>query len=146
VKAREEVERLISFTGSAKAAFDVIERQMGVLVIRTQVLLSLCGIVITVTGFSGRAIAGTGPLARILVVAGLFTVLAGATVAVGGVFRVTWLTERLQDDERAFLEDAIGLRDRKARFLQASLTLFILGFALYVGAVSLLLINTPDAT
>ena len=37
----------------------MVERQLSVLVLRTQVMLSLSGIVITVTGFSGRAIAQT---------------------------------------------------------------------------------------
>ncbi len=137
---REEAERLIAFFGSARAAFDVVEKQMNVLVLRTQVLLSLCGIVITVTGFSGRAIVATGLVARVCVVAGLATVLVAAAVAVGGVFRVTWLTEKLQADERKVLEDVIGLRNRKSLFLKASLSLFIVGFALYVSAVSLLLI------
>ena len=41
--------------GDAQKAFEIVERQLGVLILRTQVLLSLSGIVITVTGFSGRA-------------------------------------------------------------------------------------------
>jgi len=45
--------------GDALRSYEIVERQLGVLVLRAQVMLSLSGIVITVTGFSGRAIAET---------------------------------------------------------------------------------------
>jgi hypothetical protein len=138
--ARAEAERLIAFMGSPQKAFDVLERQLGVLVIRSQVLLSLCGIVITVTGFSGRAIAATGMAARVLIVAGLAIVLLAAAVVVGGVFRVTWLTQHLGEDERASIVSCIEVRESKTRYLKAGLVLFLGGFALYVAAVSMLLV------
>lgn len=139
-KARAEAERLIDFVGTPQRAFEILEKQLSVLVIRSQVLLSLCGICITVTGFSGRQIASTGQAARILVVAGLLTVLAAASVVVSGVFRVTWLTQEIVEDERATIEACIGLRDRKTRSLKVGLVLFLVGFALYVSAVSMMLI------
>jgi hypothetical protein len=111
-----------------------------VLVLRTQVMLSLSGIVITVTGFSGRAIAQTSLLARMSVVAGLMLVLAAAAVAVAGVLRLDWLTRTLEDDTLATIRHALGLRDRKTRSLRIALLLFVLGFALYCLAVAQLLV------
>ena len=82
---REEAERLLAFCSHPREAYDLLEKQMSVLVMRTQVMLSLCGIVITVTGFSGRAVAETGELARGCMVVGMAAVLGAASVAIGGV-------------------------------------------------------------
>jgi hypothetical protein len=121
-------------------AFEMIQNQLGVLVLRAQVMLSLSGIVITVTGFSGTAIAQTSALARYSIVAGLFIVLTAAAVAVGGVLRLKWLTQTLSDDALTSLVKGIEMRDKKARFLGVALTLFVLGFSLYCMSVAQLLI------
>lgn len=121
-------------------AFEMIQNQLGVLVLRAQVMLSLSGIVITVTGFSGKAIAETSALARFSIVAGLFIVLSAAMVAVGGVLRLKWLTQTLSDDSLTSLVAGIELRDAKARYLGIALSLFVLGFSLYCLAVAQLLI------
>lgn len=117
----------------------MVESQLAVLVLRTQVVLSLSGIVITVTGFSGRAIAETSLLARICIISGLFLVLFAAAVGVGGVLRLKWLTQTIQDDILATLRAGIALRDRKSRSLRAALALFIAGFGLYCTAIAQLL-------
>ena len=65
-------------------------------VLRTQVMLSLSGIVVTVTGFSGRAIAETSSLARSSIAAGILVVLASAAVAIWGVLRLSWLTQTIE--------------------------------------------------
>ena len=126
--------------GDARAAFDLVERQLSVLVLRTQVMLSLSGIVITVTGFSGKAIAQTSPLARASIVSGLCVVLAAAAVAIAGVLRLRWMTQELGGEPLAVLERSLALRDRKSRFLTAALALFVIGFSLYCLAVAQLLI------
>ena len=126
--------------GDALRAFEMVQGQLGVLVLRTQVMLSLSGIVITVTGFSGKAIAQTSALARASITAGLFIVLAAAAVAVAGVLRLKWLTQSLEEDPRATLVRGLYIRDKKSRFLSAALALFIVGFGLYCAAVAQLLI------
>ncbi|MFO0555772.1 MAG: hypothetical protein U0271_45770 [Polyangiaceae bacterium] len=120
-------------------AYEVVERQLGVLVMRAQVILSLSGIVITVTGFSGKNIAQTSSLARTSVVAGLVIVLLGAAVAVSGVLRLRWLTESIEEDPLATLSAGIALRNTKSRFLAVAMVLFVVGFALYCLAVAQLL-------
>ena len=140
----EEARRLLAFAGDPLKAFDLVEKQMSVLVLRTQVMLSLSGIVITVTGFSGRAVAETGRLAQASIAAGLVIVLAAAAVAIGGVLRLGWLTQLIGDDPpEAMLARAIRLREHKASMLSLSLRLFVIGFALYVFAVAQLIVATP---
>lgn len=127
-------------SGDRLRAFQMVESQLAVLVLRTQVMLSLSGIVITVTGFSGHAIAATSLLARGSIVAGLFLVLAAAAVAVVGVLRLRWMTQELDGETLDMLTRALAIRDRKARFLSVALVFFVTGFALYCLAVAQLLI------
>jgi hypothetical protein len=141
--AVEEVKRILSLAkGDPARAFDIVERQFSVLVLRTQVMLSLSGIVITVTGFSGRTIAQTSVVARSLVAAGIIIVLAAAATAIGGVLRLRWLTQEVTDDLEVTLARMLELRDRKGRFLGAALTLFVIGFACYCFAIALMLMAT----
>jgi hypothetical protein len=141
VPASSEAARILALCkGDSLRAFEIIQGQLGVLVLRTQVMLSLSGIVITVTGFSGKAIAETSELARGSVVAGLFIVLGAAAVAVGGVLRLKWLTEALADDIEATITRGIEIRNQKARYLAVALTLFVFGFGLYCLGVAQLLL------
>ena len=137
-----EAERILALVkGDAHAAFEIVERQLAVLVLRTQVMLSLSGIVITVTGFSGRAVAQTGALARVCIAAGILVVLASAAVAIGGVLTLQWLTQSLAPDVITTLERGLAIRDRKSRFLALALVLFLIGFSLYCVAIAQLLLR-----
>jgi hypothetical protein len=135
-----EAERILKLAGDARLAYELVERQLAVLVVRTQVILSLSGIVITVTGFSGRAVAQVSFLARILITAGMFVVLAAAAVGVIGVLRVSWLSHVIAEDPLQTVQRALAIRDQKARYLNISLLLWVGGFALYCVAVAQLLL------
>lgn len=138
----EEIDRILKLTGAdTERAFGLVERQLSVLVLRTQVMLSLSGIVITVTGFSGKAIAQTNELARTLVSAGILIVLAAAATAIGGVLRLKWLTQELGEDLRQTLDRMLRVRDEKSKFLSAALVLFIVGFSCYCIAIAQMLIH-----
>jgi hypothetical protein len=137
-----EIARILTLAGDGEArAVGLVERQLNVLVLRTQVMLSLSGIVVTVTGFSGRAIAQTSALARMLIAAGILIVLSAAGTAIGGVLRLRWLTQIEGPDLRARLERMLAERDRKSRFLAAALGLFLVGFGCYCVAIALMLLS-----
>ena len=131
--------------GNALRAFELLERQLSVLVLRTQVLLSLSGIVITVTGFSGRAIAATSATARACISSGILVGLAAAAVAFVGVLRLRWLTQELDADVRRTIERGLAIRDKKSRHLTFAIVLFVIGLGLYCAAIAQLLIATPTA-
>lgn len=139
-----EVKRIMSLAkGDAQKAYAIIESQLSVLVIRTQVMLSLSGIVVTVTGFSGRTIAQTSETARGLIAAGIVTVLCAAAIAIVGVLRLKWLTQEISDDMEETLDRMLRIRDAKSRYLSAALLTFVAGFSCYCFAIALMLINTP---
>jgi len=139
--AREEAERILALAErNTLRAYEIVNQQLSVLVLRTQVILSLSGIVVTVTGFSGRAIAETSALARLSIASGILVVLASAAVAIWGVLRLSWMTQTIDADPIVMLTRGIAIRDRKSRFLRAALVLFIAGFALYCFAIAQLLL------
>ncbi len=140
-----EVQRILKLAeGNAARAFEIVDKQLSVLVLRTQVMLSLSGIVITVTGFSGREIARTSEAARVLVATGILVVLSSAAVAIGGVLRLRWLTQEITDDTEATLAGMLKVRDAKSKFLSAALMTFVVGFACYCVAIALMLLSvTP---
>lgn len=144
---REEIARILTLTGGdTERAYGLIERQLSVLVLRTQVMLSLSGIVITVTGFSGRAIAQTNDLARWLVSIGILVVLAAAVTAIGGVLRLKWLTQELRDDLTETLHRMLEIRDTKSRYLTAALLLFLAGFSCYCVAIAQMLLHVDTSS
>lgn len=146
VPASDEVKRILALVkGDPRQAYEMVHSQLAVLALRTQVMLSLAGIVITVTGFSGRAIAQTSELARLLVATGIVVVLAAAATAIGGVLRLSWLTQELTDDLEQTLVRMLEVRNRKSRFLGASLWIFVAGFACYCLAIALMLVATKPA-
>jgi hypothetical protein len=141
IPREDEAKRILDLCGGDRLrAFEMVQAQFSVLVLRTQVMLSLSGIVITVTGFSGRAIAETSLLARICIVSGLATVLLAAAVSVAGVLRLRWLTQSIEDDALATIRAGLEIRNKKTRYLAVALTLFITGFSLYCLAVAQLLV------
>jgi hypothetical protein len=140
----DEVKRILTLVkGDPGRAYEVVQSQFSVLVLRTQVMLSLSGIVITVTGFSGRTIAQTSEVARLLVAAGILIVLLAAGVGIGGVLRLRWLTQELTEDTEQTLTRMLDLRDTKSRYLAVALVLFVVGFACYCVAIALMLASTP---
>ena len=141
--AVDEVKRIMALTkGDTGRAYELVQSQFSVLVLRTQVMLSLSGIVITVTGFSGRTIAQTSELARNLVASGIVIVLGAAGVAIGGVLRLKWLTQQMTDDTEATLVGMLDMRDQKSRYLNVALLLFMVGFACYCVSIALMLLAT----
>jgi hypothetical protein len=155
---REEAQQILGLVGNdVRAGYEIVERQLAVVVLRTQVMLSLSGIVITVTGFSGRAVAETSLLARDSIACGIFFVLAAAAVAIGGVLRLRWLTQIIVGEPSAAtrgtskgpvasidpletLARGLQIRNAKSRYLGVALLLFLVGFSLYCLAIAQLLI------
>lgn len=141
----EEADHLIAlYEGNAAKILDILHGQLTNLTGRAQMLLQLAGLTITVTGFSGASIARSGKLAAVLVVSGLVTVLVAASLSMGGILRIQWMTQLAPTSLRDTVIRAIEMRDSKTRVFGRSLALLIVGLALYIGSVSMLLLgNVP---
>jgi hypothetical protein len=142
MNAREESDKILSLCdGDVLKALGVLERQLNVLHTRAQVLLSLAGVVITVTGFSGRTIAGTGAAGQFLVVAGLATVLSSAIWMFARVMGIRWVTSELSAEASEALRLIVERRNRKARAYAIGGRILCAGFLLYCAAVAIMLLN-----
>lgn len=141
----EEADHLLTLFGNdAPRVLTVIQAQLATVAGRAQMLLQLAGLTITVTGFSGASIARSGTIAALLVVSGLVVVLVGASLSMGGILKIRWMTQLAPCAPRDAIIAAIALRDRQTRAFSRSLALLIVGLALYIGSVSLLLLtNIP---
>jgi len=122
--------------------YKMFENQFQVLYQRSQTLLSLAGIVITVTGFSGKIIAQTSFLSRISIVVGLFFVLLAGMLAIWGIIRIRFISQWFEGDTQSFIFYLLKNRNRKAQYFLLSLISLIVGFSLYVISISMMLLLT----
>ena len=142
----EEAQHLMQlYAGDAAKIMQAIESQLAILSSRAQTLLSLAGITITVTGFSGANIAKSGALAAVLLVSGLVLVLVAASLAMSGILRVRWVTSIPPCSLEVAVHAALDVRDAKTRVFDRSLGLLIVGLSLYVGSVAMLLLTSLAA-
>lgn len=140
----QEARRILDMAGGDRfRALNLLESQMNVLHQRGQILMSLAGVVVTVTGFSGRIIAGTSPLGRTALVTGLAVVLLSAVWVFAGVMRVRWISEEwmAHDDPAEALALTIARRERKTRAYSAGGSMLCCGLAIYGLAVAIMLLE-----
>lgn len=138
----EEVRHLIElYSGDAASILSRLDGQLSILANRAQTLLSLAGITITVTGFSGASIAHSGKLAAWLLVLGLVCVLVAAACTMVGILRIRWTTQMQPCGLENAIRFAIARRDEKTRVYSWSLGLLVVGLALYVSSIGLLLLT-----
>lgn len=144
---QEEAARLIERIGPDKWQ-DIelmLERQFVVLHNRSQILIGLCGIVITTTGFSGRLIAGTSRFAQVLVIAGVATILLAAALVVWGVQHIRWLTQQPGDDLQNWVLTCLAYRDRKTAIYRIAIAFLLVGLLFYVAAIAIMLLHPSAA-
>lgn len=142
MNTRNEAKAILKLTnGDLKSALEIAERQLNIIYARAQVLLSLAGIVVTITGFSGRLIAGSSTLAQLFLISGLFVSLGSAIWVFLRVMRVRWVTVILEQNPEHALEEVLHRRNRKTKAYKAGGVILCLGMALYCVAISLMLLD-----
>ena len=141
-----EADRILRYYGpdAMPEIMAMLERQFVVLHNRAQVLLGLCGIVVTTTGFSGRLVAGTSSSAQWLIIIGVALSLIAACVVVRGVLHLYWLTMQPGDTTRTWLITSLAYRDKKTRAYRIGIILLIAGLTAYAGALAIMLLHPRD--
>jgi hypothetical protein len=139
---REEAIKILDlYGGDGARAFDLLDKNYSVLQTRGHILMSLCGVVVTVSGFSGRMIAGTHLSAQVLIVCGLAAVIFSAFWLFNKVMRIRWLSQCLDKELVSALEEGIRERNIKQRHYWFAGIVFCVGVALYAGAFFIMLLN-----
>jgi hypothetical protein len=126
---------------AAQRAYMLLNNQFNVIYQRAQTLMNFAGLVVTVTGFSGRTIAQTSRLAQMSLVAGMALVLAGAAIAILWVMRINWLSGHMGRGTDGFIHHCLQERRRKVRALRITSMLMVIGFLLYGFAIGLMLMD-----
>ncbi len=141
----EETDHLLQlYRGDVAAIMGMLNSQLAILAARSQTLLSLAGITITVTGFSGASIAHAGKLAAVLLCSGLALVMVSAAFAIAGILMVEWITKTRPLELRDAVRLALRVRDAKTWRYRVSTGFLVVGLSLYVASVSVLLLkNLP---
>ena len=138
----EEAARILSMCDqNLQAAMAVVERQFNTLHNRAQVLFRFCGIVMTVTGFSGRLIAGTNDLAQVFIVAGLAVVVGCAFYIFHSVMTLRWATQRLACSAEETMLLVIRRRNLKTSAYRRGGYILFVGIILYGAAIAIMLLN-----
>ncbi len=110
--------------------------QFAVLHGRSQLLLTLCTLTLTITGFSGPKIIASGDLSRWALVVGIALVLVGLVMLLLSSLVVRFATQFMVNDEpRIGLAKLIIYRNRKAGWHRWQLACVVLGLTSYVIAV-----------
>lgn len=140
--ARDEVRKILDLNGgNAAATLNVLEHQLNVLHGRADRLMSLAGIVITVTGFSGRLIAATNRPAQALIVAGLGATVASVVWTFAKSGRIRWLTSQLEGDTESALASIIERRDARTQAYRIGGSILCIGLTLYALSIAIMLLN-----
>ena len=128
---RREAEHILKLClGDHLRAYQIVERQLGVLSLRAQVMLPFVAVVVLATGFSARAVAQSSNLVLGCLAAGLLMTLLAAAEAIRGVLQLRWPSQEIDDEPVVTLLRGLEIRDRKSRSLRRAVSLFVLGWAL----------------
>jgi len=133
---RREAERLSAiFKGPELLEF--LAGQLGVLKHQAQMLLGMCGLAITVTGFSGSNMIQAGRASAIALVVGIGLILLGALGSLHSLMSVRWVTEDLAEDLVDTAYVVILRRNTQLRRLSMAGILVACGLAAYLTSVAL---------
>ncbi len=135
---REEARRVHElFGGQPAQLIQFLGGQMATVKTYAQVLVGLCGLTITVTGFSGAHMIRAGSLAAGLMVVGIACVLVGLIACIRTITHLRWVTQDLSDDLIATAEVIIARRNRHQRWVSRASVFVAAGLVAYLGAVSI---------
>jgi hypothetical protein len=117
---------------SALGLSEKLEKQFAVIQGRSQLLLTLGTITLTITGFSGPKIASSGPVAQWGMTLGLAFVLMAMICLIWGSLKIQWVTQWTGDDLKSTILGWLEYRDRKTRSYHLEVSLLALGLSAYV--------------
>jgi hypothetical protein len=142
---REEARRIHQvFADQPSQLIVYLAGQIATVKTYAQILVGLCGLTITVTGFSGAHMIRSGSLASTLMIAGIGLVIIGLIVCLRTITALRWVSQELRDD---LVETAAVVIERRNRQQQAVSTaaMFVAGgIVCYLGAVTVAAVVTGN--
>lgn len=134
---REEARRLHAlFAAQPAQLVQFLSGQIATVKTYAQILVGLCGLTVTVTGFSGAHMIRSGSLAAGLMVAGIALVMIGLIVCIRTITALRWVSQELQDDLIETAVIVIERRNRQQSLLSLAAVFVAAGLGCYLAAVS----------
>jgi len=117
-----------------------LRETLDALQIRSQGILALVTICLTITGFSGIEIASAGPSSRYAIFIGIFSTLITAILLVCGPLQLKWISQFKADDIQTTLEEVLQERDRRTKLYHIANIFLIIGIGGYTMALAFYLL------
>lgn len=137
----EEAEQLLKdHHHDYPACLGVIIEQFTKLQNRSQILLTVATIALTVTGFSGSKIAATGTTPRLLIVTGLIFILSGIIVLLCQTLTLKWATQIRLGSQQETIAAILSHRNKKTGTYGVALLLVVTGLSLFVASIAFFLL------
>jgi hypothetical protein len=134
---REEAQRIHRLLPNDPGRLvELLAGQVATVKAYAQILVGLCGLTITVTGFSGAHMIRSGSIPAGLMVGGIAFVLIGLVVCIRTITTLRWVTQELRDDLVETAVVVIERRNAQQRAVGRAAVFVAVGLALYLGAVS----------
>ncbi len=124
-------------------AIEFMRHHFDVIQARSQLLLTLSTLALTITGFSGPKIAQTNLFARYSMAVGIVFVLSAVVILLLGGLRIRWTTQFLGGEPHETLVRIIRYRNIKTRLYFIELGLLVVGLSAYVASVVTYLLYGP---
>jgi hypothetical protein len=140
----EEAKRLSKlYAADPPALIGYLAMQLATVKTYAQVLIGLCGLVITVTGFSGAHMIRASSASAFCMVAGIALVLVGLVLCLRAVTALRWVSQELRDDLTETAEVCIRRRNEQQRWVGIAAIFVAGGLGCYLASVSIAAI-VPD--
>ncbi|UDQ98051.1 hypothetical protein AAEX28_13805 [Lentisphaerota bacterium WC36G] len=119
---------------------DLLDKQFAILQNRAQAYLSVAGIMITLSGFTGRYIAAINNISKAFIIVGLLLVFFGASYIYSKILRISWMSSSLVELNINTLTKAIVQRNNKTTALKNAAIILLAAIFCYCGALLSMLI------
>jgi hypothetical protein len=139
----DELNHINSIYGkdSVDRIYKLLTETFNVLQSRSQMLLSLITITLTISGFSGPQIAQSSLLSRFSITFGLFFVLLSALILMTGPLQLKWSTQIKTPDVQQSLITLIEVRNFRTKRYHLAAVCLIIGLIGYVTSLAGFLIT-----
>jgi hypothetical protein len=126
-----ECKRILKHYGENFEAISVmLDRQFQTIHSRAQVLLGICGVLITSISLLGQLQSDVTAMTRVFRILSGFFALLSAIIIILKVISVQWMTQQPGNDIQDWIKANLAWRDQKTNFYRVStlLLLFCIGF------------------
>ncbi|MEI6423657.1 MAG: hypothetical protein WCP55_15675 [Lentisphaerota bacterium] len=133
--AEEAAELLRIYSGDMGKCLDLLNQQFSVIQGRSQLILTLGTVALTITGFSGPKIAESSTFCRLSMAAGILLVLVSMMLTLIGALGIRWSTQFRAPTPVETLTQIVAYRNRKTGLYEAQIGFLVIGLLFYVSSV-----------